>query len=48
MFTVERIAWSIAKGRYAYFRLTYSHVYVPERNFWRDFLVQTEELQAVA
>ena len=48
MFTVERVAWSIARKCFVRFRLTYSHVFIPERNLWRDFLVASEELEVLS
>ena len=45
MITVVRIGWSIARKRYVRYRLTYTHMFIAERNLWRDFLVGSEELE---
>jgi hypothetical protein len=47
MFIVEKIAWSVARKCLVRFRLTYSHIFLPERNLWRDFLVGSEELEVI-
>ncbi len=47
-YTVERTRWSNRSQRFVRFRLTYRRTWMDQRELWRDFLVQAEELEEFA
>jgi hypothetical protein len=43
-YTIERTRWSIHLRKDTRYRLTYLRTWMPNRQLWRDFLVQAEEI----
>jgi len=44
-YTIEAVRWSNRLQEYVFHRLVYARSWMPDRQLWRDFLVQAEELE---
>jgi len=44
-YTIEVVRWSNRLQSYVFHRLISARSWMPDRQLWRDFLVQAEELE---
>ena len=44
-YTIEAVLWSNRLQECVFYRLIYARSWMPDRQLWRDFLVQAEELE---